>query len=87
MSEPQVTHDVNAHDALDDLAEHDEFERYETVRAKWTMDGASTLDEAATLLEDKAAWLRERAAQGYDLAVVPIQDDYAFLAPPAPASD
>lgn len=49
-----------------------------TIRGKWLMDGATTLDEAAERLESYAAQLREMAADGIEL-VDEITDDYGTI--------
>lgn len=51
------------------------------VRAKWTIDGAATLAEAAAKLEDLAAWLRGLHEQGWTFDE-PVNDDYGFLVDP-----
>ena len=50
----------------------------EVVRAKWAMDGATTLGEAAAMLRAMAADLEAREADGWRLTG-PIQDDYGFV--------
>lgn len=52
--------------------------RESTVRAKWTIDGAETLSEAAEQLESKADWLREIQEDGWRLREE-IYDDYGFI--------
>lgn len=54
----------------------------ETLRGKWLMDGATTLDEAAERLEAEARRLRDLAVQGWTLNA-PIADDYGFLVDPS----
>jgi hypothetical protein len=49
------------------------------IRAKWTIDGAVTLEEAAAKSEEFAASLRQLAAEGWELRR-PVADDYGFLA-------
>lgn len=53
----------------------------ETIRAKWVMDGATTLAEAAERLERFAADLRSAHDNGWTLTA-PVQDDYGFLRSP-----
>lgn len=53
----------------------------DSIRAKWLMDGATTLAEAALGLETFAAHLREIHEKGWTLAG-PVQDDYGFLVSP-----
>ena len=47
-------------------------------RAKWTTDGAKTLEEAAQKLEESAAYLRELARDGCELRDE-VVDDYGFF--------
>ena len=53
----------------------------EVVRAKGSMDGATTLEAAAEMLEGQAAWLRTLHNQGWTLQS-PVEDDYGFLVDP-----
>ena len=53
----------------------------ETVRAKWTIDGATTLAEAAEKACAFAARLQGLHDQGYVLRQ-PIDDDYGFYYKP-----
>ena len=48
------------------------------IRAKWTIDGCGTLEEAAKRLEAEAAWYRKLAADGWELDQE-VADDYGFL--------
>ena len=50
----------------------------ETIRAKWIMDGATTLSEAASKLEAFAKELRKLESQDWQLTQ-PVQDDYGFV--------
>ena len=50
------------------------------VRAKWSIDGAQTLEEAAQMAEVFAAHLRAAAAAGFELCEA-IRDDYGWVAP------
>lgn len=70
------TEDTNDEDEPDDDPEPEPF-----VRAKWVMDGATTLEEAAIKLEAAAAELRGLAADGWTLRE-PIEDDYGWLTRP-----
>ena len=55
----------------------------EIIRAKWAMDGAATLAEAAARLRERAAELDQLHADGWTLQQ-PVEDDCGFLvAPPA----
>jgi len=51
------------------------------LRAKWTMDGAETLAEAARQVRGFAEEIDELAREGFALGG-PVQDDYAFLIRP-----
>ena len=51
------------------------------IRAKWTMDGARTLLEAATKLRAEADWIEELAKAGFELNA-PIENDYGFVGHP-----
>jgi hypothetical protein len=58
-----------------------------TIRGKWSMDGATTLTEAAEKLRDYAHELEHLRASGLELAE-PIADDYGLIRPgglPAPS--
>ena len=44
------------------------------VRAKWSIDGAQTLNEAAVMLRAYALWLERTAAEGWELTQA-IEDD------------
>ena len=47
------------------------------IRAKWLIDGAASLEDAAAKAEKFAAYLRELASEGYELTQ-PVEDDYGF---------
>ena len=51
-------------------------------RAKWMLDGATTLAEAAQKARDYADWLQGLHDQGYVLDE-PVSDDYGFYLKPA----
>ena len=48
-----------------------------TLRAKWCMDGATSLEEAAQMLEAYAAYVRGLSKDGW--YAVQAQDDYFHL--------
>ena len=50
----------------------------EIIRAKWVMDGAKTLQEAAEMLRYESGRLLELAEQGWEL-IQPVEDDYGFI--------
>lgn len=62
----------------DDLDDEDE-PWIESIGAKWAMDGASTLAEAARLLRAHADWLEALQREGWEL-IAPIDDDHGFIA-------
>ena len=59
----------------------DEAEDTETIRAKWVMDEATTLAEAAGRLRAFADELDRMHAEGWRLEG-PIMDDWGFLVKP-----
>jgi hypothetical protein len=60
----------------------DEAGDFDTIRAKWTMDDATTLAEAAAKLRERADELDQMHREGWTLDG-PISDDWGFLVPPA----
>lgn len=61
-------------DEFDECGEdHDEI-----VRAKWLMDGAKTLSEAAAMLRGAADSLEQMEAEGRQLRY-PVDDDYGYI--------
>lgn len=52
-----------------------------TMRAKWTMDGATNLAEVAARFRERADEFDELARAGFELQE-PVNDDYAFLVRP-----
>jgi hypothetical protein len=55
------------------------------MRAKWTMDGATTLAEAAARFRERADELDRLAHAGFELDQ-PVNDDYAFIVRPGEES-
>ena len=53
----------------------------EIIRAKWLMDGAATLTEAAAKLREYADTLDQLARDGWTLEQ-PIDEDYGLLVTP-----
>ncbi|HUY44239.1 MAG TPA: hypothetical protein VMV92_00720 [Streptosporangiaceae bacterium] len=51
------------------------------IRAKWTIDGAATLAEAAQKAREFAEYLLDLESQGYALSG-PVGDDYGFCVRP-----
>jgi hypothetical protein len=58
--------------------EEDEEKMDEIVRAKWTIDGATTLAEAAEMSREFASYLQSLHDSGHVLRH-PIEDDYGFF--------
>lgn len=58
--------------------EEEDEEDYHIIRAKWTMDGARTLDEAIRKLRVFISYLKALKREGWELRD-PVQDDYGFL--------
>lgn len=72
-------------EVIDDYIEDgDEFdnENLIIVRAKWTIDGAKTLEEAAEMSRRFADYLQELHDSGHTLEY-PVADDYGFVNPPS----
>jgi len=59
-------------------SEPSEEEENICIRAKWSMDNASTIDEAVIKLNDFIEYLKSLKNDGWELRE-PIQDDYGFL--------
>jgi hypothetical protein len=53
----------------------------EIIRAKWRIDGAATLAEAAQMALGFAAYLQKLHDDGYVLRY-PVEDDYAYYYKP-----
>ena len=60
------------------VSEEEEEEESMCIRAKWTIDGANTIDEAIEKLNDFIEYLRSLKEEGWKLRE-PIDDDYGFL--------
>jgi hypothetical protein len=61
---------------MDDVCLDDEDEL--TIRAKWSMDGATSLKEAAAHLRAFADQLDSLEADGWQLTS-PVDDDWGFI--------
>lgn len=78
--------DVNDEDATteDEVTEtgssEDEWDEDNnmTLRAKWTMDGATNIDECINKLNHFIEYLKCLKAEGWELTD-PVDDDYGFL--------
>lgn len=51
------------------------------VRAKWTIDGAESIEEMAEMMEERAEEIRALEDDGWELDEE-VDDDYAFLSRP-----
>lgn len=47
------------------------------IRAKWSIDGATSLEDAAVRAGEFAAYLRDLAGEGYELTG-PVENDCGF---------
>lgn len=70
---------------LRDCMEEWRYYGHLVLRAKWTMDGAITLAEAAARFRERAEELDELARAGFELEQ-PVSDDYAFIVRPGEES-
>ena len=61
--------------------DEDELDDDEIIRAKWVMDGASTLPEAAAQLREYADQLDRLHGEGFRLRGK-IDDDYGYICKP-----
>lgn len=85
MTEPEqdaIAPDVDldedeGEEGVDPEDEEEDFP--DILRAKWTMDGATTLAEAAEKVRAFADHIDALIAEGYELTEAPIHDDYAFM--------
>ncbi len=58
-------------------SDEDDLDGLVLIRAKWTLDEAATLAQAAQKARELAAYLESLAADGYELTA-PIADDYGW---------
>lgn len=65
---------------MEDYEDYYEDDREEDsiIRAKWCMDGAKTLEEAALKVRAFADHLDSLRAEGWELTS-PVDDDYGFI--------
>jgi hypothetical protein len=68
----------NGHPSSDPGDDEADWEAAETIRAKWSMDGAETLAEAAAMLREFAGYLEELKRDGWELTG-PVDDDWGFI--------
>jgi hypothetical protein len=71
----------DARPEVEDLEDDEDVPEHEIVRAKWSIDGAKTLAEAAQKARDFADFLQGLHDQGYVLEDE-IADDYGFYYKP-----
>lgn len=69
---------LGLNDDYEDDYEDEEEVLDEVVRAKWAMDGAATLSEAADQLRGFASYLEKLESEGWQLTH-PVEDDYGFI--------
>ena len=62
----------------EESASESEHEHDEIIRAKWQMDGASSLEEAVVKLENFIKYLKGLKDNGWELRGT-IDDDYGFI--------
>ena len=77
----QMVDDQWLHDCMEEWRDFG----YVFIRARWTMDGARTLAEAAQRFHDRAGTLEQLARAGFELEQ-PVNDDYAFIVRPGQES-
>lgn len=63
---------------VEEEEEEEEEDHDGLVRAKWTIDSATSLPEAATMARQFATYLDELHAEGWQLRE-PVSDDYGFI--------
>ena len=86
MTNQDYEPDVYADDDVDlddaelfaDDEESDDADGDDVIRARWVMDGARTLSQAARKLEVFAQELRELEESGWQLTA-PIEDDHGSI--------
>lgn len=78
MTEDEVNADDREEPYDDEIYEEDKKEDDEIIRAKWSMDGATTLLEAAEMLRESATRLEQLHAAGWKLRN-PVDGDYGFI--------
>ena len=69
------------HDYMEEWRDHGLV----TLRAKWTMDGATTLAEAAARFRERADELERLAGAGFELDG-PVENDWATMIRPGEES-
>ena len=58
-----------------DSTDEDEWENTVTIRAKWSYDGAKTIDEIIERLHEQIEHFTQMKAEGWEL-ISEIQDDW-----------
>jgi hypothetical protein len=84
---------INAiEEEVEEVEEEDDYdyvydpENNGSIRGKWQMDGAETLDEAIVKLQDLIAYIRTLQEEGWELTDA-IGDDYGHIRRTAPQRD
>lgn len=90
--EPVVSDDETDASYSEELCSEEEYERnFETctIRAKWMLDGATTLDECIDKCNEFIQYIKDLKADGWTLDEG-VGDDYGYMsrprAPPLPDS-
>lgn len=78
IDQPVVVEDVVDEECEEEVEDEEDYDDDPVIRAKWTIDGASTLDEAIEKLYEFIDYLRSLQTEGWELRDT-IDDDYGFL--------
>jgi len=72
--------DATEEDITETESEDDEWneDNNMTLRAKWALDGASSIDECIEKLNHFIEYLKRIKEEGWEL-IDPVNDDYGFL--------
>jgi hypothetical protein len=69
---------TEAEDLTDYSSDEDTQNDDIVIRARWTMDGATTIDEAVEKLDGYIEYLKSLKEEGWELRE-PVNDDWGFL--------
>jgi len=73
--------EVYMRDEVEELIDQEEdIDSSFSIRAKYILDGATSLEEAADMARAYADYLEQLAEQGFQLAYA-VEDDYGFVTP------